>query len=154
MNIIRKAARKMTKQDSWIIKIGGTVLIIGIALMTISLLYHIQLGYHSPGWSFDWNDHQVQLLTYRIMGLLGLFLLIIGAIFYTMGMRSLYFKPLKQLLYPPLPREDQNKSPSSYNPENTYACAGCKRLIPYGVAACPHCGVKQLGNVGVGLKDV
>ncbi len=144
----------MTNKDSWLIRIGATAMLIGITLMALSLILHVNLAYQTPDHGNEFEDPEVQFLIYRVIGIMGLSLTILGGIFFVIGLQSRYFKPLEHLLYPKLPSKNPLGNPTSYNPQNTYVCGSCQSQIPYGVSACPHCGVKQMKNVGVTLKNM
>jgi hypothetical protein len=144
----------MTNKDSWLIRIGATAMLIGITLMALSLVLHVNLAYQLPDHGNEIEDPQVQLITFRVMGIMGLSLTILGGVFFIIGLQSRYFKPLEYMLYPNIPQESPQGNPTSYSSQNTYVCGSCRRQIPYGVSACPHCGVKQMQHAAVTLKNM
>ena len=141
----------MRDSFTWMIRLGFILLVTGLILMIISLLFHI-----NPNTFIEEEDFRrnldFHLLFYRVYGFVGIVLFIAGITLYITGMRDMYFKPLKQLLYPQIPPDQQRNSTTHDSHE--ILCGNCKRRIPYESEKCPYCGVKQLHQVNITMKNL
>lgn len=131
----------------WMIRLGVILSITGLILIIISLLYHINLEIHG-----EWGENEFEMLFYRVYGIVGIVMVLVGISLYITGMRDLYFKPLKHLLYPdikmnkPLKRVVNIKLP-------TIECKFCKEKIPLDSFMCPYCGGRQQKGNSIKLKS-
>jgi hypothetical protein len=137
----------MKSNMAWMIRLGVILFITGIILMIFSAIVHIRPG------SFIEADDEFQFNFIRLYGFVGIVLFLVGITLYITGMRDLYFKPLKSLLYPELHQKAPLKNPIRI--ELRYIeCKYCRENIPINSNQCPYCGGKQKKEESLSLKKV
>lgn len=142
----------MIGRISKIIKIGILLSIFGLILMITSVFYHLALWANQTYYT-DWGSSNFELTIVRVLGIVGVVIFIIGIYFYTIGMRDLYFKPLKNLLYPQIKQNTPIKYPIGIKLQSI-ECKNCKKIISLDSNQCPYCGVKQYSGNDITLKDL
>ncbi len=124
--------------NQWMIKFGSWLILIGsIALFSIIIFFLL--------FSYMWGRVMFSLIFLLVVGIICLSL---GFFFLFKGIQNMYFKPMKQLLYPHL-------RPPVGNPlsqQQIRHCQRCKRQIPMDSKWCPYCSNRSPDYYGVTLK--
>lgn len=135
---------EMIEKITKMIRVGAVLIASGLIITILAILYMFSLTMNAR-FQTDWGNPNFELiLTYAYL-LIGIVLFIVGAYFYVIGMRDMYFRPLKQLLYPQLTQRAPLKNPIRIE-LRTIECKSCSRNIPIDCKLCPYCGVKQIAE--------
>jgi hypothetical protein len=141
---------KMIERISKIIKLGILLSITGTIIIIIYLvqMFHRILTTHP-----DWANPDFELSLIYANLILGIALSIVGIFLYTTGIRDLYFRPLKQLLYPQLKQNAPVRNPIRVE-LRLIECKKCNKSIPLDSQLCPYCGLKQFEDNAITLKNI